>query len=258
MDRPTMSRSNAYVRFTCGGTLLSLSLLTGCAGGNPQWGTLAINAPETAAASKSSAEAAPARTAKASIAELAKAQAQAPGDPKTALQYARALKAAGKAKEALAVLDAMPDGTPLHQPLLVDHGLLALELGKTTKARQLLLRATAEKTRDWRVYSGLGVASASLGMHAEAQTHFTKALELSPNNAIVLNNQAMSYILDRKLAEAEGLLKRAAQVGTPQTRTAKNLALAKALTMDSAANGNKPNDEAEGKARLASNQPTTN
>jgi len=206
--------------------ITAMSVLTGCASSTSPW--LGIAAP----AAQSQTAAVPA--AKLPLGELARAQAQSPSDPKLGLQYARALKAAGKPKEALAVLDALPEGGPLLQPLLVEHGLIALELGKTTRARQLLLRATAEKTKDWRVFSGLGIASSSLGMHAEAQGFFAKALELSPNNPTVLNNMAMSMILDKKLTQAEGLLQKATDGGSQQARTKSNLALAKALRSDPA------------------------
>ena len=222
--------------------ITAMSLLTGCAGSSSQWLNLAATPP---AAQSQSAAVSPSKL---PLGELARAQAQSPTDPKLGLQYARALKAAGKPKEALAVLDALPDGGPLLQPLLVEHGLIALELGKTTRARQLLLRATAEKTRDWRVFSGLGIASSSLGLHAEAQGFFAKALELSPNNPTVLNNMAMSLILDKKLTQAEGLLQKAADGGSTQARTKSNLALAKALRSDPAIAAGSGQTGSDGKA----------
>ena len=192
--------------------LLVSALLTGCAG-TDQLGGLGL----TPSGGSREGEAGAGRATRSSAA-----------DPQAALEYAQRLKAAGRKKEALAVLDAVPEAGRTHQPLLVEHGLLALELGQTAKGQQLLLRASG-KTKDWQVHSGLGVAAANLGQQADAQKHFSRALELSPNNPTVLNNLALSYVLERRLSQAEELLQRAARSNTPPPRVARNLELARTL-----------------------------
>lgn len=152
-----------------------------------------------------------------------------PKDPKAALEYARALKTGGKPKEALVVLDKASEGSVGNRAYLVEHGLLALELGQAKKAQRLLSESQPAESRDWRVHSGLGVAYASQGQQSEAQKHLKKALELSKDNPSVLNNLAMSYILDRKVDEAETLLRQAAASGAPRQQVAQNLALVAAL-----------------------------
>jgi Flp pilus assembly protein TadD len=90
------------------------------------------------------------------------------------------------------------------------------------------LRLTRQP-RDWRVLSGLGVSTSAQGRQREAQQHFARALELSPNNPTILNNMAVSLILDRKVDEAEQMLKRAARAGAPRQQLVHNLALIRAL-----------------------------
>ncbi len=209
------------------GVLLTSVILAGCAGPDSVG---RLGAFSDATGSRHDQEAA--NNAKPAIAETARAHAQAPGDPKIAIQYARRLKAAGRQREALAVLEAMPEGAQAYQPLLVEHGLLALELGQTAKGQQLLLRASPERTKDWQVLSGLGIAASNLGQQSDAQKYFSRALELSPNNPTLLNNLALSYILDRKLTTAEELLQRATKSTAPPARVTRNLELARALKTD--------------------------
>lgn len=163
------------------------------------------------------------------LAELARAHAADPRNPLLALSYARALKKAGKRLEALATLDTAVTINPADQILQIEQGLLALELGQTKKAATVLKAAAESPIKDWRVLSGLGVAESSLGRQKIAQRYFTQALELSPNNPAVLNNMAMSLILERKIAQAEALLQRASKDGAQRQQVSQNLALTKVL-----------------------------
>ncbi len=164
-----------------------------------------------------------------SVRELAKASAENPKDPTLARAYVRALKGAGKRVEALAVLEAASEANPAETSLGVEQGLLALELGQSGKALNALRKVASGPVQDWRVFSALGIAASSEGDQREAQRHFAKALVLSPNNPAVLNNLAMSLILERKLDQAESMLRRAAKAGAGRQRVAQNLGLIKAL-----------------------------
>lgn len=152
-----------------------------------------------------------------------------PKEVRAALVEARKLKAAGQAKEAQATLEKAATVYPNERALGVEQGLLALELGQSREARALLAKTTPTEAKDWRALSGLGVAHASLGQQAAAQRYFKQALEIDPNNATVLNNLAMSLILDRKIDEAEALLRRASAGGAAKPTVAQNLALAQSL-----------------------------
>lgn len=163
------------------------------------------------------------------LAEFARAHTADPRNPLLALSYARALKKTGKRKEALAMLDTAVETSPSEHALQVEQGLLALELGQTEKAAQVLKVAAASPARDWRVLSGLGVAESSLGRQKEAQRQFTRALELAPNNPAVLNNMAMSLLLERKVDQAEAMLRRASKGGSSSQQVTQNLALTKVL-----------------------------
>lgn len=169
--------------------------------------------------------------------ELARAHAAEPSNVELTLAYARSLKNAGKRGEALALIEKAAADQPGQQPLLVEQGLLALELGKTTAAAKLLKAAGGDSSTDWRVVSAQGVAASGLGRQKDAQRHFARALKLSPDNPAVLNNMAMSLILDRKPDQAEIMLQRAAKAGAPREQVERNIALAKALKDDALGGG---------------------
>lgn len=162
------------------------------------------------------------------LSEWQQAHREKPRDPETTVGYSRSLKQNGKTREALAVVEAAAATDPNDQKLVVEQGLLALELGQTAKAQHALLRASPDSS-DWRVLSGLGVAHAGLGQHANAQKYFEKALAVSPENPTILNNLALSYILDKKVDKGRELLERAAKAGGSKPEIQRNLEMAMAL-----------------------------
>jgi Flp pilus assembly protein TadD len=141
-----------------------------------------------------------------------------------AIRDARSLRKAGNKARALGILEktANADKDPA---LLLERGLLSLELGQIDNAVTLLKKAHNEKTPDWRQHSGLGAALSAQGHQQAAQSELAKALALSPDNPVVLNNLALSYALDGKHTEAERLLRQAASLDGGNGQAKQNLAL---------------------------------
>jgi Flp pilus assembly protein TadD len=140
-----------------------------------------------------------------------------------AIRDARALRAAGNRARALGMLEKI-DGADTDPALLLERGLLTLELGQADRAVELLTQAQDPEAPDWRAHSGLGAALSAQGKQQAAQAEFAKALAIVPDNPAVLNNLALSYALDGKHIEAERMLRRASEQGSsPQAR--QNLAL---------------------------------
>ncbi|MBX9925430.1 MAG: tetratricopeptide repeat protein [Hyphomicrobiaceae bacterium] len=216
-----MSRWNSLVRSACVGVAMACGAagLSGCAslpgaGLDLTSGFLGQSASEPGKPK--------------SLPELKQAHLEKPGDPDTTVAYARGLKTSGRPKEALALVEGAAASQPDNQQLVVEQGLLALELGQTAKAQHALLRASPD-TKDWKILSGLGVAHAGVGQHAKAQEYFQRALEISPRNPTVLNNLALSYILDKKVDKGRELLQEASAAGADKPQIARNLELAMAL-----------------------------
>jgi Flp pilus assembly protein TadD len=148
-----------------------------------------------------------------------------PEDPATAIAHARELRAGNARGEALAVLDRASAAKPADRRLLLERGLLALELGDAAKAEKLLRQAHDPKAPDWRLHSALGAALASRGKQQEAQEQLAKALALAPDQPSVLNNLALSYALDGKAVQAEQLLRKAQRSAGATPQMQENLAL---------------------------------
>lgn len=72
-----------------------------------------------------------------------------------------------------------------------------------TQALKEVDKAVALQTTDWKMYSLRGVISDKLNYYSEAQASYNKALELSPNNPVVLNNLAVSMMMNEKYDTAE-------------------------------------------------------
>lgn len=202
------------------------SLLTGSI--NEESATAAIASSEPNATVKPTA-AKPASGSKSRLAELQRQNIEAPTAAGPALAYAHALKATGQLKEARQVLTTAHAGPNSTGEVAGSLGLIELELGQTQKAQKLLQQATSSGATDWRYLSGLGVAYSIQGKQTDAQKHFKKALVAAPGNKSILNNLAMSLMLDRKLEQAEALLTQAKTGEAAPVEAAQNLILASRL-----------------------------
>jgi Flp pilus assembly protein TadD len=138
------------------------------------------------------------------------AEASGAKETQQPIAEARSLRHAGDKAGAQRVLEKAAAEHPTDSALLRERGLLALDMGQVGKAEGLLKKAIDPRTPDWRVHLGLGTALAASGKQQQAQLQLAKALELAPDHPAILNNLALSYALDGKLAEAEKLLRRVA------------------------------------------------
>lgn len=148
-----------------------------------------------------------------------------PSDLKTALSYARNLKAMGEKQKALSVLQqasALHDGDP---ELAGEYGRLALDLGQVGLAGRLLAIADNPAKPDWKVISARGTVSAKQGDYKQAVAAYERALALSNNQPSVLNNLAMAHAMSGNATKAEELLRKAAATGETDAKVQQNLAL---------------------------------
>lgn len=170
-----------------------------------------------------------AKAARAHLGEAAKLAAARsnPGDVDAVLAASGILRRQGDKAGALALLEASAAVAPNDARLLRDRGLLALELGSVSRARDHLRKALSNGSRDWQTHSALGSALAAGGDQKAAQRQFAEALKLAPDNPVVLNNLALSMALEGRRGDAEQMLRRAS-AGQPKAgdgRVAQNLAL---------------------------------
>ncbi len=149
-----------------------------------------------------------------------------PRDLTSALNYARNLKASGQKGDALQVLQQAATYHGQDRQLASEYGRLALDLGQTNVAQQVLSLADDPSAPDWRVISARGTVLAKQGKYSEAIPFYEKALRISNNEPSVLNNLALAYTMSGEAKKAEDLLRQAANGNSTHTpRIRQNLAL---------------------------------
>ena len=161
--------------------------------------------------------------------EWAAAYAKNPEDPRNAIGYARALKALGSDDKALEILKTAFQASPTNGDIAAELGRLALETDHLEIAKPALELADQQGIRDWKTLSALGTLRAKEGQHDQAQRYYLAALENQPDALSVINNLALSYMLDGKAQNAEELLRKAVSSGHDEKRIRQNLALALGL-----------------------------
>ncbi len=176
-----------------------------------------------------------------------------PRDVDAALAAAGILRRQGDRASALALLEASAAVVPNDARLLRDRGLLALELGAVSHAREHLRKAVANGSRDWQTHSALGTALAAGGDQKGAQRQFAEALKQAPGNPVVLNNLALSMALEGRRGEAEQMLREAAasQKKGGDVRVAQNLALVSKISDQKSKAAGKPAEATPAKQSTA-------
>jgi Flp pilus assembly protein TadD len=158
-----------------------------------------------------------------------KAYAKDPRDAKTAINFAKNLKALGEKQQALAVLQQASVYHGSNRSLNAEYGRLALEFDQISLAQKLLEQADDPANPDWRVISARGTVLAKQNMYKDAVVHYQRALALAPSESSILNNLALAHAMLGEADKAEPLLKRAAAAGGHETRVNQNLSLVLAL-----------------------------
>jgi Flp pilus assembly protein TadD len=148
-----------------------------------------------------------------------------PRNADAALQYGRALRAAGQKSHAVAVLEQASIAHPDNKALLAGYGRALADNGNFQQAFDILSRAYSPGDPDWRLLSAQGSVLDQLGRHDEAKRYYASALKIAPEQPSVLSNLALSYVLSKDLPKAEEILRRAHASADADSRVTQNLAL---------------------------------
>jgi Flp pilus assembly protein TadD len=148
-----------------------------------------------------------------------------PEDADAALQYGKALRAAGQRSQAVAVLEQATIAHPSDKDLLAGYGRALADNGNFQQAFDVLSRAHSPDNPDWRILSAQGAALDQLGRTEEARQYYASALRIAPEEPSVLSNLGLSYVLSKDLPKAEETLRRAYGRADADPRVRQNLAL---------------------------------
>jgi Flp pilus assembly protein TadD len=172
-----------------------------------------------------------------------------PEDADAALQYGKALRAAGQRSQAVAVLEQATIAHPSDKELLAGYGRALADNGNFQQAFDVLGRAHSPDNPDWRILSAQGAALDQLGRTEEARQYYASALRIAPEEPSVLSNLGLSYVLSKDLPKAEETLRRAYGRADADPRVRQNLALVVGLRgrvaeAESIVTADRPPDEA--------------
>jgi len=148
-----------------------------------------------------------------------------PEDADAALQYGKALRAAGQRSQAVAVLEQATIAHPADKALIAGYGRALADNGNFQQAFDVLSRAHTPDDPDWRILSAQGAVLDQLGRGEEARQYYASALRISPEEPSVLSNLGLSYVLSKDLPKAEETLRRAYGHADADPRVRQNLAL---------------------------------
>src|SRR4029079_1519782 len=150
-------------------------------------------------------------------------------DADAALQYGKALRAAGQKSQAVAVLEQATIAHPGNKAMLAGYGRALADNGNFQQAFDVLGQAHTPDNPDWRILSAQGATLDQLGRFEEARQYYTSALKIVPDEPSVLSNLGLSYVLSKELPRAEETLRRAHSLANSDLRIRANLALALGL-----------------------------
>ena len=146
-------------------------------------------------------------------------------DKATGMQFAELLAAAGRSDQALAVMQQMAIKHSEDRDVLAAYGKAQAGAGDMQGALRSIRNAQRPDAPDWKLMSAEGAIHDQLGNAAQARALYRRALDLAPNEASILSNLGMSYVLEGDLKMAESYLATAAGAKGADSRIRQNLAL---------------------------------
>lgn len=148
-----------------------------------------------------------------------------PDDPVVAMSFARALRAEGRAAQAVDVLQRTMVQRSNDPVIASAYGKALADKGDFEAALKVIRATNSPRTPDWRLTSAEGAILDQMGQTQAARQLYENALKLAPEEPTILNNYALSFTLTNELPQAERILRRA--VGNPAAdgRIRQNLAL---------------------------------
>ncbi len=141
------------------------------------------------------------------------------------LNYATALRHTGRGNQAVAVLQKAAIYFPDDREVLAEYGKALASAGSYDKALDAIRRAETPDNPNWQLISAEAAILDQMGNHGEARNLYAQALKYAPNEASILSNYGMSYVLTGELPHAEKLLRQAMAQPNADSRVRQNLAL---------------------------------
>jgi len=152
-----------------------------------------------------------------------------PGEKAVSIAYARTLRALTRYGEAVAVMQTAAVKAPKDEEVLGEYGKALADAGELAQAKDVLTRAHTPDNPRWDILSAQGAVADRMGDREAAKAFYHDALKIAPDEPGVLTNMGLSLTLEKRLPEAERLLRQAAASPKAGPTTRGDLALVLAL-----------------------------
>jgi Flp pilus assembly protein TadD len=215
------SQSSFKCRILCGASAAFLALVLGGCASTPQDKMTTGSIPKL---SKPVEQMDPGELTQA-LGTLGKAYEANPKDRDVGINYASALRTAGRNAQALSVMQQVAIAHPDDRGVLAAYGKAQAAGGQLDAALATIDRAQTPDHPDWRLVSAEGAILDQLGRSSEARGKYRDALDIQANEPSILSNLGMSYVLTGDLKTAETYLRSAAAQPAADSRVRQNLAL---------------------------------
>ena len=215
------SQSSFKRRILCGASAALLALVLGGCASAPQDKMTTGSIPKL---SKPVEQMDPGELTQA-LGTLGKAYEANPKDRDVGINYASALRTAGRNAQALSVMQQVAISHPDDRGVLAAYGKAQAAGGQLDAALATIDRAQTPDHPDWRLVSAEGAILDQLGRSSEARGKYRDALDIQANEPSILSNLGMSYVLTGDLKTAETYLRSAAAQPAADSRVRQNLAL---------------------------------
>jgi Flp pilus assembly protein TadD len=148
-----------------------------------------------------------------------------PRDKATVISYAAALRAAGQADQATAVLENGVAVHPKDVDIRIAYAKALTAAGRFDQALNVLNGVIDPSAPDWNALSVKGAVLDQMGRNAEARELYQQALLEAPGEPSLEANLGLSYAMTNDLTNAEAHLRKAAGMQGATSQIRQNLAL---------------------------------
>ncbi len=146
-------------------------------------------------------------------------------DKYAAINFAAALRAAGQAKQAVAVLEVSLATFKNDPDVDIAYAKALAADGRFEQALNVINNTIRPENPNWNALSVKGAILDQLGQNQQARALYDQAMLLAPNEASLEANLGLSYAMTGELQRAEIHLKRASMKPGATSRIRQNLAL---------------------------------
>jgi Flp pilus assembly protein TadD len=148
-----------------------------------------------------------------------------PRDKATVISFAAALRAAGQADQASAVLENGMAAHPKDVDIRIAYAKALTASGRFDQALTVLNDVIDPSAPDWNALSVKGAVLDQMGRNGEARQLYQQALLQAPNEPSLEANLGLSYAMTNDLKSAEAHLGKAARMPGATSQIRQNLAL---------------------------------